>query len=146
MPLNDDFNFEPAPESFRRLFKGQALIHLDEIVLSWRMGGHPIAWEESHAIFQVNMENGPATLFKLHAPTPDLPARVEIDTNDSVSSGIPFESVSRLWNELAEIGEIVENPHIPIYVSLGKFSRGDRKVFMAYALTIAREIAAPPQL
>jgi hypothetical protein len=63
----------------------------------------------------------------------------------SVSLGVPSDLVQRLWGELADIGKLVENPHVPLSVPLGKFSRGDRKVFLAYALTIARCISVPPQ-
>lgn len=138
-------DFEGAPEEFRDRFVGQALTHLDEIVLSWRMGGHPIDWTESAAFFQVSLCDGPATLFTLYAPTDDLPARLEVNTCEAESSGVPQNLIRRLWDELAFIGKLVENPHIPACVSLGKFSRGDRKVFLAYALTIARTIATSPE-
>jgi hypothetical protein len=145
MDSDSDFDFEPAPDSFRSLFTGQALSHLDEIVLSWHMGGHPIAWSQSEGIFQVNLEGGPVMLFRLLAPVDGFPARVEVDSTESVSGGIPSELFQRLWNELAFIGKLVENPHAPLLVPLAKFSRGDRKVFLAYALTIARCIAVPPE-
>ena len=145
MDSDSDYSFEPAPDSFRALFAGQALSHLDEIVLSWHMGGHPISWTELEGIFQVNLETGPATLFRLIAPVEGLPARLEVDANDAASRGIPLELVRRLWDELAFIGKLVENPHAPLLVPLSKFSRGDRKVFLAYALTIARCIATPPE-
>jgi hypothetical protein len=137
--------FDPAPDSFRDLFAGQALKHLDEMVLSWHMGGHPILYDEATAVFQVNLLEGPATLFILHAPKEGFPARVEVDAQVAASGGIPGDLVSHLWEELARIGGAVENPHAPLSVALGRFSRGDRKVFLAYALTIARCIAIPPQ-
>jgi hypothetical protein len=144
--MEDDFKFEPAPVEFRKMFNGQALSHLDEIVISWRMGGHPICWEEMSGLFQIHVESGKANLFRLHAPCEGKPARIEVDSRNSCESGVPSDLVSRLWEELAFIGKLVENPHVPIYVPLSKFSRGDRKVFMAYALTIARNIAAPPEI
>ena len=139
-----DPDFEPAPECFRDLFTGQALTHLDEIVLSWRMGGHPIDWADSVAAFQVRLAGGPAALFRLHAPGSDLPARLEVDANEAACAGIPPDLVRRLWDELATIGKLVENPHAPLTVPLSRFSRGDRKVFLAYALTIARTITVLP--
>jgi hypothetical protein len=140
-----DPNLEPAPDDFRNLFSGQALNHLDEVVLSWRTGGHPIEWTCSVAMFQVYLPDGPAPLFSLHAPDEGLPAGIEVDVSGASNLGFPVDLAQRLWDELAQIGSVVENPHIPLRVSLGKFSRGDRKVFLAYALTIARHLARPPQ-
>lgn len=140
------FSFEPAPQRFRELFRGQCLSHLDEMVLSWRMGGHPINWTETVAMFQIRLAEGTATLFRVHAPNQQHPACIEVEPGDAVSDGIPVELVERLWEELAFIGKLVENPHSPISVPLARFSRGDRKVFLAYALTIARHISAPPEL
>jgi hypothetical protein len=140
-----ELEFDPAPDTFRGLFTGQALKHLDEMVLSWSMGGHPILYDDASAVFQVNLMEGPATLFVLHAPREGFPARVEVDTGLAASAGIPGDLVCRLWEELARIGQATENPHAPLLVSLGRFSRGDRKVFLAYALTIARSIARPPE-
>jgi hypothetical protein len=136
---------EPAPDTFRALFSGQALKHLDEFVLSWRMGGHPIEWTAAVALFQVHLTDGPSPLFRLRAPTEDLPASVEVDITDASRGGIPSDLARRLWDELAFIGKAVENPYAPLNVSLGRFSRGDRKVFLAYALTIARQISRPPE-
>jgi hypothetical protein len=144
MPFDDNL-FEQAPDFFRERFSGQALSHLDEIVLSWQYGGHPILWEDSFALFQVFLENGPAPIFRLYAPVDGSPARIEVDPSDAVQSGIPSEFITKLWGELAYIGKTTENAHVPITVSLGKFSRGDRKVFLAYALTIARSLASPPE-
>jgi hypothetical protein len=138
-------DFDPAPDCFRDLFSGQALNHLDEMVISWRMGGHPIEWLESSAVFQVHLMTGPAALFRLHAPGNGIQARVEVDPSDAVANGIPGDLFVRLWEELATIGSVVENYHAPLSVTLGRFSRGDRKVFLAYALTIARTIACPPE-
>ncbi len=143
MPLEPDL--KPAPDSFRRLFTGQALNHLDEFVLSWRMGGHPISYLETVAGFEVHLDSGPGQLFRLHAPGKGLPARVEVDISDASSCGIPEDLARRIWDELADIGKVEENPHVPLSVPLGKFSRGDRKVFLAYALTIARHIVVPPE-
>jgi hypothetical protein len=142
--FNTEPDFEPAPQALRDLFTGQALSHFDEMVLSWRMGGHPIAWTQYAAIFQVNLENGPVMMFQVQAPNTSYPARVEVDPNDAAKNGIPLDLAQALWNELAFIGKVVENSHAPIYVPLSKFSRGDRKVFLAYALTIARTIACWP--
>jgi len=142
MPLDPDF--DPAPEEFRQLFAGQALSHLDEIVLSWQMGGHPIVWDAARATFQVWLESGPVPMFRLHAPSPGIPARIEVDPAEAARDGIPSDYIGKLWSELAFIGNATENVHAPITVPLGKFSRGDRKVFLAYALTIARTIARPP--
>ena len=139
-------DFEPAPEEFRAMFTGQALSHLDEIVLNWQTGGHPISWEKDKASFEIYLENGNGVLFRLHAPVEGYPACLEVDVADAFESGIPTDLSRRLWVELAYIGNITENDYVPIRVSLGKFSRGDRKVFMAYALTIARQIARPPEL
>jgi hypothetical protein len=144
MDFESDCEFEPAPQEFRDLFAGQALSHLDEMVLSWRMGGHPIEWAESVAKFQVNLMSGTTVLFRVHAGSASHPARVEVDSNEASISGIPVDLVRRLWDELAYIGKLTENPHAPLHVPLAKFSRGDRKVFLAYALTIARTIACPP--
>jgi len=138
-------DLEPAPDTFRVLFSGQALKHLDEFVLSWRMGGHPIEWTGAVALFQVHLANGPSALFRLRAPTEGLPASVEVDITDASRGGIPSDLARRLWDELAYIGKAVENPYAPLTVSLSRFSRGDRKVFLAYALTIARQIARPPE-
>jgi hypothetical protein len=110
------------------------------------MGGHPIDWAELSATFQVRLEQGPAMLFRLHAPCEDYPARVEVDANEASRLGVPTDLINRLWDELAYIGKQIENQHVPLCVSLAKFSRGDRKVFLAYALTIARTIAVPPNL
>ena len=143
---DSDFDFEPAPSVFRCLFGGQALTHLDEIVLSWRMGGHPIDWADSYATFQVHLGDGPATMFRLYAPSDESPARIGVDTVEAVRLGVPQDLIKRLWDELAYIGKQTENLHAPLYVPLAKFSRGDRKVFLAYALTIARTIAIPPEL
>jgi hypothetical protein len=145
MAFEPEFEFEPAPECFRELFSGQALSHLDEMVLSWRMGGHPIDWTDSEAAFQVHLADGPACLFRVFAPSRERPASIEVDTLQSSSLGVPPDLIERLWSELADIGKLVENPHVPLSVPLGKFSRGDRKVFLAYALTIARCIAVPPE-
>lgn len=142
MPYEPDL--DPAPSGFRELFAGQALMHLDEIVMSWRMAGHPIEWAESFAIFQVHLTDGLAPLFRLHAPEEGIQANVEVNPSDSGNAGIPGDLVRRLWQELADIGRVVENEHVPLAVNLGRFSRGDRKVFLAYALTIARTIARPP--
>ena len=133
----------PAPENFRCLFKGQALSHLDEFVISWRSGDHPITWHDSVAQFEIRLSNGPAVLFRLHTPCDIQPARIEVDINESSQFGIPYELTEKLWSELATIGKVIENTHAPLVVPLGKFSRGDRKVFLAYALTIARHIAVP---
>lgn len=142
-------NYEPdlpsAPDCFRCLFHGQALAHLDEFVLSWHTGDHPITWLDSEARFEIRLADGPAMLFRLHAPDETNPARVEVDINESSQRGIPYELVEKLFNELATIGKLTENPHAPLVVPLGKFSRGDRKVFLAYALTIARHIAIAPK-
>jgi hypothetical protein len=146
MQSDSDFDFEPAPECFRSLFTGQALTHLDEMVLSWRMGGHPIDWTDSSAIFQVHLCDGPTVLFRLYAPCEGNPAQVGVDTGEAAGLGVPEHLIKRLWDELAFIGKQVENTHVPLCVSLAKFSRGDRKVFLAYALTIARTIAVPPEL
>jgi hypothetical protein len=144
MSFNPDF--EPVPAEFRALFTGQALGHLDEIVLNWQTGGHPISWATDTANFEIYLDNSNGVLFRLHAPAEGYPACLEVDVADAFESGIPAELTQRLWAELAYIGEITENDYVPIRVSLGKFSRGDRKVFMAYALTIARQIARPPEL
>lgn len=140
----NDPALDPAPEEFRSLFNGQALMHLDEIVLSWRTGGHPISWDEKIAFFEVWLTDGPQSLFKLHAPGDDLPARIEVDVNDATRRGFSAELASKLWDELAYIGNQKENTHAPVAVSLAKFSRGDRKVFLAYALTIARILSRRP--
>ncbi|MCK4720287.1 hypothetical protein KAU08_06490 [bacterium] len=141
--MDFDWDLAPAPEHFRCLFKGQALAHLDEFVLSWRYGDHPISWGETAAVFKIRLVEGPGVLFRLHAPGERLPARIEVDVSESVRGGISYEHSERLWCELAVIGNATENAHAPLVVSLGKFSRGDRKVFLAYALTIARQIAIP---
>ncbi len=143
MPFGPEL--DPAPESFRNRFTGQGLNHLDEIVLAWRLGGHPIVWADASATFQVHIVSGPALLFRLHTPCEDIPARIEVDAATAVQEGVPEGMVRPLWEELARIGRVVENLHAPLTVSLGKFSRGDRKVFLAYALTIARQIARPPE-
>ncbi len=143
MPFDPDL--EPAPEAFRALFTGQALAHLDEFVLSWRTGGHPISWAESIAGFEVWLEEGRAALFRLHAPREGVPAGIEVDLAETTRGGFPIDLARRLWQELAFIGKITENPYVPLFVSLGKFSRGDRKVFLAYALTVARQLARPPE-
>jgi hypothetical protein len=140
-----DPELEPAPDEIRSLFSGQALTHLDEIVLSWRTGGHPIDWYESAGLFEIYLESGIGTLFRVIAPVQGLPARIEMDVADAIRYGIPQNLAIRLWSELADIGNLTENEYAPISVSLGKFSRGDRKVFLAYALTIARELARPPK-
>ncbi len=139
-------DLEPAPQNFRDLFTGQALSHLDEIVLSWRSGGHPISWLDDSATFEVWLDEGPAPFFRLLAPADGFPARLEMDVTDATNAGIPHALALRLWAELADIGKEVENDHVPLRVSLGLFSRGDRKVFLAYALTIARQIARPPDI
>jgi len=139
-----DPNLDPAPPDFRRQFTGQALKHLDEFVLSWQSGGHPISWLGTVALFEVHLLEGPSPLFRIYSPSDGKSARVEVDIIDAAGEGIPSELAHRLWEELADIGKVIENPHVPLSVSLGKFSRGDRKVFLAYALTIARHIARPP--
>jgi len=140
-----DPDLEPAPDAFRAQFTGQALKHLDEFVLSWKSGGHPISWLDTVALFQVWMLEGPRALFRIYSPSDGKSARVEVDISDAAEGGFPSELVQRLWEELAYIGKVTENPHVPLSVSLGKFSRGDRKVFLAYALTIARQFARPPE-
>ncbi len=137
-------HLDPAPPEFRKLFAGQALGHLDEFVLSWRTGGHPISWSGQAAIFEVWLAHGPTPLFYLHAPGNQTLACVHMDVTSSTEAGFPADLAIRLWNELADIGKVDENSHVPLSVPLGKFSRGDRKVFLAYALTIARQIACPP--
>lgn len=132
--------FECAPDEFRGQFNGQALAHLDEIVLSWNMGGHPIEWCGNHADFQARINESTALIFRLHAPGNSLPGRIEVDPAQAQSSGVPADLIGRLWDELARIGDSCENRHDPVAVSLGRFSRGDRKVFLAYALTIARAV------
>jgi hypothetical protein len=141
--MDFDWDLAPAPEHFRCLFKGQALAHLDEFVLSWRYGDHPIFWGETTAVFEIRLDEGHAVLFRLHAPGERIPARIEVDVSESVRCGISYEFLESLWCELAVIGNATENAHAPLVVSLGKFSRGDRKVFLAYALNIARQIAIP---
>jgi hypothetical protein len=131
----------PAPECFRCLFTGQALAHLDEIVMAWRTGDHPITWRGSSASFEIRLLSGLAVLFKLHAPDENQSARIEVDIYESSMGGIPHELTEKLWCELATIGQETENTHAPLVVPLANFSRGDRKVFLAYALTIARNIA-----
>jgi len=137
--------FKPAPPEFRVLFSGQALKHVDEIVLNWQSGGHPISWTEMSARFEIFLEDGIGVLFRLHAPSDGHPGSLEVDVESASKNGVPVDLGRRLWAELADIGGITENEHVPVRVSLGKFSRGDRKVFMAYALTIARQIARPPE-
>ena len=137
-----DPELAPAPDGFRRLFRGQALDHLDEFVLSWRTGNHLISWSEKVAVFEVNTTEGPAMLFKLHAPADRMPAMIEVDISESHRDGIPAEFLNKLWDVLEEVGSVTENRHASLMVPFGKFSRGDRKVFLAYALTIAR---SPPE-
>jgi len=135
---------EPAPEDFRELFTGQALGHLDEFVLSWRMAGHPISWSESVADFEVTLENGPAILFKIHAPKESTPAGVEFDSEQAERIGMSPDFATRISEELSQIGKISETSGAQIRVPLGRFSRGDRKVFLAYTLTVARFLAYNP--
>jgi len=142
--VNFDPDLDPAPPDFRNQFAGQALKHLDEFVTSWRSGGHPIEWSQAVAMFDVYLLEGPETLFRIYSPGDGKSARVEVDIGDAANRGIPSDLAHRLWLELADIGKVKENPYVPLSVSLGKFSRGDRKVFLAYALTIARQIARPP--
>ncbi len=135
---------EPAPENFRSLFNGQALDHFDEIVLSWRTGGHPISWQPAHASFEVFINTGPVPLFQLNSPVDGLPAQIVFDIQSVSSCGIPDDLARRIWEELAFIANVDENPSGPLAVALGKFSRGDRKVFLAYALTVARQLTSYP--
>jgi len=137
----EDLDLEPAPEEFRLLFKGQALGHLDEIVLSWRMAGHPISWGQSLAKFEVNSKDGLLLLFQVCAPEQGIPAGLEFDPGRAIDIGMPSDFANRILDELVKVGNIEATEGVPIRVPLGKFSRGDRKVFLAYTLTIARLLA-----
>ena len=139
-------SLEPAPDFFRKLFSGAELKHLDEMVLSWRLGDHPISWESEAAFFHVRLESGPATLWRLLPPGQGNPACVEVDVPISILEGIPENLVCKLMAELAYIGKIAEEKTAPISVPLGIFSQGDRKVFLAYALTIARSLACSAEI
>ena len=138
----DENNLEPAPDEFRELFKGQALGHLDEIVTSWRMGGHPISWSDASANFEVALETGPVSIFEVLAPSDTHPAGIGYDIAHALKIGIPTDFARRIHEELLGVGKLDEGADGPLRIPLGKFSRGDRKVFLAYTLTVARFLAS----
>ena len=139
--MTHDPHLDPAPDDFRKLLTGQVLGHLDEIVLSWRMAGHPINWTDTSADFGVNLGDEPVMLFRIYPSSQGTAAGILFDTKHANKIGMPVEFIDRISSELIQVGGLKSIPDEPIRAPLGKFSRGDRKVFLAYTLTAARLMA-----